>query len=206
MRFTRICFALSLFALTGFGAAQDMPGMDMAKTAPKKTGAADAAYMAKALASAPKSISKDAAVVRMEKDGTTTTLREGKNGFTCMVIEGDAMCADANSMAFFGAMMNKQPPPDKLGVTYMLSGDNGASNTVPMDAKKTADNHWVVTGPHIMIVGPGAKSLGLTEDADPDPSKPYMMWAGTPYEHAMIPVGPSKPAAKPMAATSKPAN
>ena len=208
MRFTRICFALSLFSLAGFAAAQDMPGMDMAKTAPKKTGAADAAYMAKALASAPKSISKDAAVVRMEKDGTTTTLREGKNGFTCMVIMGVGMCADANSMAFFGAMMHKQTPPDMLGLTYMLSGDNGASNTDPTAEKKTADNHWIVTGPHVMIVGPGAKSLGLTEDADPDPSKPYMMWAGTPYEHAMIPVGPPKPMmkAKPMAAAPKAAN
>jgi hypothetical protein len=31
------------------------------------------------------------------------------------------------------------------------------------------------------------------------------MWAGTPYEHAMIPVGPAKPAAasKPMAAAPK---
>ena len=219
MRFTRICCTLSLLALTGFAAAQDMPGMDMSKTAPspKKTGAADAAYMAKALASAPKSIAKDAAVVRMAADGSMTTLREGKNGFTCMVIDADAMCADANSMAFFGAMMSKQPPPDKLGLTYMLSGDNGASNTIPMDAKKTADNHWIVTGPHIMIVGPGAKNLGLTEDADPDPTKPYMMWAGTPYEHAMIPVAPAKPMmakpmsmAKPMAAKpdamAKPAN
>jgi hypothetical protein len=105
-------------------------------------------------------------------------------------------------------MMHKQTPPDKLGLTYMLSGDNGASNTDPTAQKKTADNHWVVTGPHVMIVGPGAKTLGLTEDADPDPAKPYMMWAGTPYEHAMIPVGPPKPAAapKPMAAMAKPAN
>ena len=53
---------------------------------------------------------------------------------------------------------------------------------------KTANNHWVVTGPHIMITGAAAKTLGLTEAADPDPSKPYMMWAGTPYEHAMVPV------------------
>jgi hypothetical protein len=27
---------------------------------------------------------------------------------------------------------------------------------------------------------------------DLDPSKPYMMWAGTPYEHAMIPVASPK--------------
>jgi len=157
------------------------------------------------LAAAPKAIAKDAGVSRYEKDGTMKTLRESKNDFTCMVIMGDAMCADANSVAFFDAMMKKENPPDKLGLTYMLGGDNGASNTDPTAEKKTADNHWVVTGPHVMIVGPGAKSLGLPETADVDPTKPYMMWAGTPYEHAMIPVGPAKPAAasKPMAAAPK---
>jgi hypothetical protein len=85
----------------------------------------------------------------------------------------------------------------------MLSGDNGASNTDPTAEKKTADNHWVVTGPHIMIVGAGTKSLGLSETADADPTKPYMMWAGTPYEHAMIPVADPKGKAK-AATTAKP--
>ena len=61
---------------------------------------------------------------------------------------------------------------------------------------KTADNHWVQTGSHVMIVGPGAKALGLPSSPDPDPTKPYMMWVGTPYEHAMIPVAGAKSAAK----------
>jgi len=197
MRSIRICFAVSLVALACFAVAQDT---GMAKMAHKKTGASDAGYTAKALAAAPKSIAKDAGVARFEKDGTMNTLRESKNGFTCMVIMGDAMCADANSMAFFDAMMKKQTPPDKLGLTYMLNGDNGASNTDPTAEKKTADNHWVVTGPHIMIVGAGAKSLGLSETADADPTKPYMMWAGTPYAHAMIPVAAAQPKSKPAAA------
>jgi len=199
MRSIRICLALSFFALTCFAGAQD----HMAKMAPKKTGSSDAGYTAKSLAAAPKAIAKDAGVVRFDKDGTMNTLRESKNGFTCMVIMGDAMCADANSMAFFDAMMKKETPPDKLGLTYMLAGDNGASNTDPTAEKKTADNHWVVTGPHIMIVGAGAKSLGLSETADADPTKPYMMWAGTPYEHAMIPVADPKAKAK-AATTAKP--
>jgi hypothetical protein len=33
------------------------------------------------------------------------------------------------------------------------------------------------------------KALGYSEAADPDPTRPYMMWANTPYEHAMIPIG-----------------
>ncbi len=148
----------------------------------------DAKYVAAATSAAPKAVAAGAAVVRMGADGSMTTLRPGNNGFTCMIIGSDKMCADANSMDFMHAMMMKTPPPDKIGLAYMLAGDDGASNTDPWADAKTADNHWVVTGPHIMLFGPGVKGLGFSEAKDPDPTRPYMMWAGTPYEHAMIPV------------------
>lgn len=179
-------------------AAQDKA----AKPAAKKAGLSDAAYTAQALSAAPKGVAKDAGVMRMSADGMKT-LRESKNGFTCMIVMGDKMCADENSMAFFQAMMKKQDPPDKLGMAYMLRGDNGASNSDPTADKKTADNHWVVTGPHIMIVGPGVKSMGLSDAADPDPNKPYLMWANTPYAHAMIPVAAPVAAKTAMAAPEK---
>lgn len=159
------------------------------KMAAQKTGLSDARYITRALTAAPAGIAKDAGVARIAKDGTLQTLRESKNGFTCMVMLNDVMCADANSMAFFDATMKKQTPPDKLGLTYMLRGDQGASNTDPTATGKTADNHWVVTGPHLMLVGAAVKDLGLPDSAEADPSKPYIMWAGTPYAHAMIPVG-----------------
>src|SRR5947209_8616931 len=113
----------------------------------QKTGPSDAEYIAQALSAAPEAVAKAAAVVRMEKDGKITTLREGKNGFSCMVIGGgEKMCADANSMEFFDAWAKHQPPPNKLGLTYMLSGyDVGGSNTDPYAMSKTADNHWVTT-------------------------------------------------------------
>ncbi|HLH08412.1 MAG TPA: hypothetical protein VKW78_14325 [Terriglobales bacterium] len=149
----------------------------------------DAEYTKQALSAAPVAIAKDAGIIRMEANGKMRTLREGKNGFTCLVMGTDRMCNDANSMEFIYAMMNHQPPPDKLGISYMLAGDEGASNTDPTATKKTADNHWIVTGPHIMLFGPDSKKLGYPETPDADPNKPYMMWVGTPYEHAMIPVG-----------------
>ena len=148
----------------------------------------DSEYIRKAVSAAPNAVGQDASVIRIEKDGSMHTLRAGSNGFTCMIMGEDTMCNDANSMDFFGAMMKHEPPPDKIGISYMLRGDDGASNTDPYAMSKTADNHWIVTGPHIMITGTAAKTLGLTEAKDPDPTKPYMMWAGTPYEHAMIPV------------------
>ena len=193
MRFTQISLAISLLLMASFAAAQEKTPSE---SPTKKGELSDARYTAKAVAAAPKSIAKDAGVARMDKDGKMQTLRESKNGFTCMFVLGNPMCADANSMAFFEAYSKHENPPDKLGLTYMLRGDDGASNTDPYATAKAADNHWVVTGPHIMVVGPGAKSLGLPATTDADPTKPYMMWAGTPYEHAMIPVGGSGVAAK----------
>jgi hypothetical protein len=152
----------------------------------------DSEYIIQALSAAPKAVAKEAAVVRVGKDGSMRTLRTGTNGFTCMILGTDKMCNDANSMEFIHALMNHEPPADKVGISYMLAGDKGASNTDPYATGKTPTNHWIVTGPHIMVFGPPSKALGYTEAKDPDPNKPYMMWAGTPYEHAMIPVGPAK--------------
>jgi len=201
MRTLKIFFAVALsLTLANFVSAQEKTSGKMTH---KKSEMSDAAYTAQALSAAPKAIAKDAGVVRMDADGQMKTLRESKNGFTCMVIATDKMCNDANSMEFFGAMLKGETPPDKVGISYMLAGDQGASNTDPKAAGKTADNHWVVTGPHIMVTGTAAKSLGYTEAADPDPTKPYMMWAGTPYEHAMVPLGGSKPTAKTAMAEKK---
>ena len=43
-----------------------------------------------------------------------------------------------------------------------------------------------------MICGPASKTFGFTKERNSDPTKPYMMCAGTPYEHAMIPVAAPK--------------
>jgi hypothetical protein len=152
----------------------------------------DSEYIAKALSAAPEAVAKGAAVVRPAEDGSMRTLRAGNNGFTCMIMGTDRMCNDRNSMEFINAVMKRVPPPDKVGISYMLAGDEGASNTDPYAMGKTANNHWIVTGPHIMVFGPPSKTLGYTQAKDPDPSKPYMMWVGTPYEHAMVPVSPAK--------------
>ena len=193
-----LAIAISIVICFGFAAAQEKSPAEKAapKMAHKKAELSDAQYTSLSLSAAPKSISKDAGVVRPDKDGSMKALRESKNGYTCMaVIALTPMCADANSMAFFDAYMKKENPPDKLGVTYMLGGDKGASNTDPWASGKTADNHWVVTGPHIMVVGPAAKSMGLPDSADADPTKPYLMWANTPYAHAMIPTSAKMAAA-----------
>jgi len=204
MRRTLLALQVSLVLLTSFAIAQEKTTNKAASTmSHEKAELSDAQYTRVALTAAPSLVSKDAGVMRSDKNGDMKTLRESKNGFTCMVAMGQPMCADANSMAFFDSWMKHENPSDKDGITYMLRGDNGASNTDPFATKKTADNHWVATGPHIMIVGPAAKSMGLPDSPDADPTRPYLMWANTPYAHAMVPVGGGKSSSKGTPATAQ---
>src|SRR6516162_984753 len=115
-----LAVAVCWFIIVGLGLAQENAS---GKAPAKKTGSSDAAYIAKALTAAPPAVAKGAGVARIDKDGKMQTLRESKNGFTCMVMAGNIMCADANSMAFFDAAVKKQAPPTKLGLAYMLRGD-----------------------------------------------------------------------------------
>jgi len=155
----------------------------------------DAAMIASAIRAAPASIAKDATIMAMEAGGAMRTLRKGTNGWTCMpdnpATPGpDPMCMDSNAMAWAGAWMGHQAPPSgKVGLMYMLAGGTDASNTDPYATKPDANNHWVKTGPHIMIVGADAAFYDTyPKSADPDTSVPYVMWAGTPYQHLMAPV------------------
>jgi hypothetical protein len=154
-----------------------------------KAAPGDAALIKAAMSAAPASISKEATIVAMSDDmKSTRTLRKGTNGYSCMPAP-DPMCADQNAMAWFDAYMNKKDPPkDKIGFVYMLAGDHGASNTDPYAQKETPANNWIKTGPHVMIVGAKGMMAGYPNEAKADPTKAYVMWPGTAYEHLMLPV------------------
>jgi hypothetical protein len=166
-----------------------------AATAAKAAKPSDAQLIASAEKAAPKSVAKGATIVNMEADGTMRTLRKGTNSFTCMpdnpTTPGpDPMCMDANAMEWAKAWMGHQTPPaGKVGLMYMLAGGTDASNVDPYATKPTATNHWVKTGPHVMVVGGDAAFYdSYPKSPDPDTSVPYVMWAGTPYQHLMAPV------------------
>jgi hypothetical protein len=146
-------------------------------------------YLAKVMTAAPPKIVKNSTIVRME-GGSMQTLQKGTNGFTCMVMgNGTPMCADPGGMAWLHALVTHGPPTDKTGFIYMLAGDTGTSNTNPYATKPEPGNHWVQTGPHVMIVGPAAKTMAsYPKTADANPTEPYLMWPGSPYEHLMLPV------------------
>ena len=182
----KTCTRLLLAALLA------LPLAATADEAPKMT---DAQLIKSALSAAPAGVARNAKVVAMDGKGGMRTLRDGSNGFTCMPDEPttpgpDPMCADAASMDFLHALLSKSAPPTgKVGLLYMLAGGTDASNTDPFSAKPSAKDHWIKTGPHLMIVGADAAFYdAYPKDADPDTSKPYVMWAGTPYRHLMVPV------------------
>ena len=150
----------------------------------------DEELLSKLKDAAPAHVLEHATVMNMAPDGTMKVIRDGNNGWTCMDPGGAPMCADKAAMEWAHAWQTKGPAPQKLGFIYMLSGDNGASNTDPHAKQETPDNNWIKTGSHVMIVGAEAKSMtqGYPRDAKPDASKPYVMWPGSPYEHLMLPV------------------
>jgi hypothetical protein len=163
-----------------------------ADTKPAKT---DKQLIASAMSAAPRNVGKGATIVAMEADGKMRSLRSGTNGFTCMpdnpATPGpDPMCMDKNAVEWAHAWIgHKTPAAGKVGFMYMLAGGTDASNTDPYAAKPEPGNHWVKTGAHVMIVGADASFYDMyPKSADPDTSVPYVMWAGTPYQHLMAPV------------------
>jgi hypothetical protein len=175
---------MTVFAVGGAASAAD-------KAAKQPS---DKELIASAMSAAPAAVAKNATIMVMDDKGGMRVLRKGTNGFTCMPDDPatpgpDPMCADANAMEHLGAMMEKKAPPTgKVGFIYMLKGGTDPSNTDPY-ATKPADGKWIKTGPHVMVIGaePGFYAQ-YPKGEKPDTSVPYVMWAGTPYQHLMAPV------------------
>ena len=137
-----------------------------------------AAFIAKAVTAAPQAVGKNATIVRVnDKFEPTETLQEGKNGFICGIEpdSGIPYCANANAMAWYKAAYSGTELPEAPGFIYMMTGDTGVSNHDPAATDKS---HWVVTGPHVMLVGKYALEIGknLPRAMDPDPTLRNVPW------------------------------
>jgi hypothetical protein len=159
-----------------------------------KADATDQDRIDSAMSAAPKAVAEGATIMMMNADGTMKELRKGTGNFTCIPDDvttpgPDPMCFDSNAASWVDAWAHKKTPANgKVGVMYMLTGGTDASNVDPYAKGPTDANHWVKTGPHLMVVGSKELLAGYPSGAEPDTSKPYVMWAGTPYAHLMIPV------------------
>lgn len=163
--------------------------------APLALAADDAEMIKSAESAAPAAVASNATILVADADMKIRTLREGTNGWWCMpddpgTVDADPMCGDANAMEWAQAWMTKtEPPKGKVGLIYMIAGPSGASNTDPYAMTETADNNWVMTGPHVMIMNAAEMMAGYPTDAmPPNPTSPYVMYPGTPYAHLMVPV------------------
>jgi len=185
------CFSMTACNKSGTPGNSNQVGTE--KTSATETASSDPIKSAES--AAPAAIAHSASIVTVDASGAMKTLRQGSNGWTCMpdapTTPGpDPMCFDASAGKWVEAWVAHKPPPaGAVGMMYMLEGGTDASNSDPYAAKPTADNDWVKTGPHIMIVGSKEILAGMPAAAKPDTAAPYVMWAGTPYAHLMVPVG-----------------
>ena len=188
MRQVAVTFGCSVILVSGLAVAQQrsMPFDKETMT--------DAEIITSAMSAAPEAVGKGATIVEVDSDRKIRVVRQGSNQFTCMAGHThapgpDPMCADRNAMEWIEAWLSKKNPPNnKVGFIYMLAGGTDASNTDPFAQKPEANNNWVDTGPHVMIVGAKGVLDDYPRSPKPDTSVPYVMWADTPYEHLMIPV------------------
>lgn len=188
-----VCSALTMFLAT-VPAYADQQGTQ--KDKPAKTSAADdKKIIGNAARAAPEKLVAGATIIAPDSNGKMRTIREGKNGFTCMPDNpttpgNDPMCMDKVALEWANAWMeHKTPPSGKVGLMYMLAGGTDASNTDPYATKPETGNHWIKTGPHIMVVGADQSFYDMyPKSASPDTSQPYVMWPNTPYQHLMIPI------------------
>jgi hypothetical protein len=183
--------ALLVVVVTGtlaFGLARAAPvaGQDDADTQAK---------IESAMAAGPSAITKDATILdsEMDADGKFVVLREGTNGWTCVPDAAgtpgtDPMCLDKTWMGWLEAIATgKEPNTQVVGLAYMLNGGSDASNIDPAATAPEAGNEWITSPPHIMVIMPGAIDQTVFS-TDPLSGGPWIMWAGTPYEHIMMPV------------------
>ncbi|HEX6307980.1 MAG TPA: hypothetical protein VFZ69_07320 [Longimicrobiales bacterium] len=167
-----------------------VPGTAFAQSADAK--------IREAMSAAPASISAQATILDWPatEGGDPVVLRQGSNGWTCLpdlpVTDGsDPQCLDETWIGFIQAYLKKETPRlARVGIGYMMApGGAHNSNTDPYATGRTPDNDWGHDPPHLMLVVPDASALaGIPTKREN--GGPWVMWAGTPYVHLMIPLEP----------------
>ena len=176
----------------GLARSGSVAGQDAASPA---VGQDAAAKIENAMTAAPASVAAKATILDNELDanGKFVLLREGSNGWSCFpdapaTPSDDPQCLDQTWLDWLYAFMaGEEPNVAVTGFAYMLQGGTDASNTDPFATEPAEGEEWVASPPHVMILVPGELDPTLFSN-DHSSGGPYVMWAGTPYEHIMMPV------------------
>ena len=153
------------------------------------------AKIASAMSAAPASIAEQATIFdwAMDDTGKFVVLQDGSNDWSCFPDDtntpgNDPMCLDQPWLAWLYAIVAGDKPTTAVaGVAYMLQGGSTPSNTDPLATAPAAGEAWLSDPPHLMLLLPGELDQRAFS-TDHDAGEPYIMWAGTPYEHIMVPV------------------
>jgi hypothetical protein len=179
--------------VTGIGAV----ALGLAGTAPVagQDDADAAAKIENAMSAGPSSVSAEATILDhgLDDAGEFVVLREGSNGWYCFPDipaspGNDPQCMDQTWLDLnYAFLAGEEPEVTAPGLEYMLQGGSDPSNGDPFATEPAPGEDWVSTPPHVMLVYPGALDLDVFT-TDHESGLPYVMWAGTPYEHIMMPV------------------
>ena len=154
-----------------------------------------AAKIENARSAAPSSISANATILdnALDDAGAFVVLREGSNDWSCFPDfpaspGNDPQCLDQTWLDWLYAFFaGEEPNVTVPGLAYMLQGGSDPSNTDPLATEPAAGEEWVSSPPHVMLLLPNELDQTVFS-TDHDSGEPYVMWAGTPYEHIMMPV------------------
>lgn len=155
----------------------------------------DGAKVRNALSAGPAAVGRKATVVDWPatEGGSMPVLRKGSNGWMClpndpMTPTNDPQCMNDPAMAWMDAWMERTAPRLKsVGLSYVLQGCTVASNTDPFAMEPPKGRKWIETGPHVMVFSPTRLDRKVY-GTNPSSGLPYIRWAGTPYEHLVVPV------------------
>ena len=182
---------LSLASLFMFACAPAADSGDEATTS--DTPSEPQSREALAMSAGPAGVSAEATLMDRGENGELVMLREGTNGWLCVTDENPnapgeyPICMDGAWQTWFGAFMAGETPEiGVLGTSYMLQGGPAASNTDPMAVSPPEGEEWLMDPPHLMLIVPDPAMLEGYPTAHM-PDRPYVMWAGTPYAHLMVP-------------------
>lgn len=155
-----------------------------------------------AMSAAPASLAGHATILdnALDDHGEFVVLRDGSNGWYCLpdapgTPGPDPWCFDHTWLDWaYAYIAQEEPQTTVAGLAYMLQGGSDASNTDPFATEPAEGNEWMNSPAHVMLLLPGdLVQSGFSPDHQS--GGPWIMWAGTPYEHIMMPVAEGEPMA-----------
>jgi hypothetical protein len=187
-RFLGVVLLMMVIGTIGFGLVQVAPvaSQDSADAEVK---------IENAMSAAPSSVSANATILdnELDADGKFVVLRDGGNAWYCFPDipaspGNDPQCMDQTWLDWnYAFLAGEEPRVTAPGLEYMLQGGSDASNTDPFATEPAEGEDWVTSPPHIMLLLPDDLDQAVFS-TDHHSGEPYIMWAGTPYEHIMMPV------------------